>query len=32
MGRKCRIEVRVQGNQVEVAGRSVVVAAGTLSL
>ncbi len=32
MGRPSRIEVRVQGKQVEVAGRSVIVADGTLSL
>lgn len=32
MGRPCHIEVRVQGRQVEVAGRSVIVADGALSL
>jgi PhzF family phenazine biosynthesis protein len=32
MGRPSRIEVRVQGRQVEVAGRSVIVADGTMSL
>jgi PhzF family phenazine biosynthesis protein len=32
MGRPSRIEVRVRGDQVEVAGRSVIVAEGTLFL
>ena len=32
MGRPSRIDVRVQGEQVEVAGRSVIVADGTMSL
>ncbi|MGH7451857.1 MAG: PhzF family phenazine biosynthesis protein, partial [bacterium] len=32
MGRPSRIEVRVKGDQIEVAGRSAIVAEGTLFL